>query len=158
MSYSKNTKKQRLFKRCITIWVATFLIGYLLGTAITSAIKSGKTETPEIVVSATEQTLTSLGTFQFTAYCPCSKCCGKSDGITKTGTKATQGRTIAVDPKIIPLGSTVVIDGHEYIAEDVGGGIKENRIDLFFDNHDEALDFGVQYKEVFMKERIDEND
>lgn len=155
MNYSKNTKKQKAFKRCMTVWGVTFLVGFLFGTLMTAAIKNGNDETPEIVVSAAEEPLTSLGTFKFTAYCPCSKCCGKSDGITKSGTKATQGRTIAVDPKVIPLGSTVVIDGHEYIAEDVGGGIKENRIDLFFDSHKEALNFGVQYKEVFMKERID---
>lgn len=156
MNYSKNMRKQRAFKRCVTIWIATFIVGYAFGTLITTAVKSNQPN--ETVVEAAEEPLTSLGTFKFTAYCPCSKCCGKSDGITKTGVKATQGRTIAVDPKVIPLGSIVIIDGHEYIAEDVGGSIKENRIDLFFDSHKEALDFGVQYKEVFVKERIDKND
>lgn len=153
MNYSKNTRKQRAFKRCVTIWIATFIVGYAFGTLITTAVKSNQPN--ETVVEAAEEPLISLGTFKFTAYCPCSKCCGKSDGITKTGVKATQGRTIAVDPKVIPLGSIVIIDGHEYIAEDVGGSIKENRIDLFFDSHKEALDFGVQYKEVFVKEKGD---
>lgn len=77
-----------------------------------------------------------------TAYCPCEKCCGKSDGITVIGTKATAGRTIAVDPKQIPYGTEVVIDGHTYIAEDCGGAIKGNRIDIFFDRHEDALAFG----------------
>lgn len=90
-----------------------------------------------------------LGRFKVTAYCPCSKCCGKADGITATGTKVKQGRTIAVDPKIIPLGSKVEIDGHTYIAEDVGGAIKGNTIDLFFNSHDEANQWGVKYKEVY---------
>ena len=85
-----------------------------------------------------------------TAYCPCSRCCGKSDGITATGTRATAGRTIAVDPRQIPYGTKVIIDGHTYIAEDCGGGIKGNRIDVFFSSHQEALRFGVQYKEVKM--------
>lgn len=153
MNYSKNMRKQKTFKRCVTIWIATFIVGYAFGTLITTAVKNNQPN--ETVVEAAEEPLTSLGTFKFTAYCPCSKCCGKSDGITKTGVKATQGRTIAVDPKVIPLGSIVIIDGHEYIAEDVGGSIKENRIDLFFDSHKEALDFGVQYKEVFVKEKGD---
>lgn len=153
MNYSKNMRKQKTFRRCVTIWIATFIVGYAFGTLITTAVKNNHPN--ETVVEAAEEPLTSLGTFKFTAYCPCSKCCGKSDGITKIGVKATQGRTIAVDPKVIPLGSIVIIDGHEYIAEDVGGSIKENRIDLFFDSHKEALDFGVQYKEVFVKEKGD---
>lgn len=97
----------------------------------------------------TEPALTPLGSFKLTAYCPCPKCCGQwADGITYTGTTATAGRTIAVDPNIIPLGSTVYINGQAYIAEDIGGAIKENRVDVFFSTHDEALQFGVQYADV----------
>ena len=97
-----------------------------------------------------------LGEFRLTAYCPCMKCCGKTDGITSTGTTATEGRTIAVDPRLIPYGSTVTIyfaDGtsHTYTAEDCGGAIKENRIDVFFDNHQTALQFGVQRAYVYME-------
>ena len=87
-------------------------------------------------------------TFCITAYCPCELCCGKSDGITATGTVATEGRTIAVDPSVIPYGTEVVINGHTYIAEDCGGAICGNRIDIFFDSHQAALNWGVQYLEV----------
>ena len=91
----------------------------------------------------------SLGEFKLTAYCPCEKCCGEwADGITYMGTVATAGRTIAVDPSVIPLGSTVRINGHDYIAEDIGGAIKQNRVDVFFDTHQAALQFGVQYAAV----------
>lgn len=94
-----------------------------------------------------------LGEFKITAYCACEKCCGKSaDGITATGTIATEGRTIAVDPKVIPYGSIVEIDGIDYIAEDCGGAIKENRIDIFFESHQVALEWGVQYHDVYMVE------
>lgn len=98
-----------------------------------------------------------LGEFRLTAYCPCAKCCGKTDGITSTGTLATEGRTIAVDPRVISYGSTVTIyfaDGmsHTYTAEDCGGAIKENRIDVFFDDHQAALEFGVQTAYVYMEE------
>lgn len=90
-------------------------------------------------------------TFKLTAYCPCMQCCGKTDGITASGTKATEGRTIAVDPNIIPFGTEVIINGHTYIAEDKGGAIKDNRIDVYFDSHQDALEFGVQYADVLIK-------
>jgi 3D (Asp-Asp-Asp) domain-containing protein len=89
-----------------------------------------------------------LGNFKISAYCHCARCCGKSDGITATGTKATANRTIAVDPRSIPLGSKVIIDGQTYIAEDTGGAIKGNKIDMYFATHQEALNWGIQYKDV----------
>lgn len=93
--------------------------------------------------------LQSLGTFKLTAYCPCAKCCGEwADGITYTGTVATPGRTVAVDPDVIPLGSTIYINGRAYVAEDIGGAIQGNRIDVFFATHQDALDFGVQYADI----------
>lgn len=97
-----------------------------------------------------------LGGFTLTAYCPCMKCCGKTDGITATGTLATEGRTIAVDPRVIPYGSSVTIyfaDGtsHTYTAEDCGGAIRENRIDVFFDSHGAARAFGVQSAMVYVE-------
>ena len=97
-----------------------------------------------------------LGEFTLTAYCPCMKCCGKTDGITATGTTAAEGRTIAVDPRVIPYGSAVTLyfaDGtsHTYTAEDCGGAIKGNRIDVFFDSHGAARAFGVQSAMVYVE-------
>jgi 3D (Asp-Asp-Asp) domain-containing protein len=100
--------------------------------------------------SESDEEKIALGEYQLTAYCPCSYCCGKSDGITATGTIATAGRTIAVDPRVIPYGSRVMINGNVYIAEDCGGAIKNNRIDIFFDSHSEALQFGVQRAQVYL--------
>lgn len=97
-----------------------------------------------------ESNLVYMGRFKLTAYCACSKCCGKSDGITASGTKAKQGRTIAVDPKQIPYGTKVAINGHTYVAEDCGSGIGKSCIDVFFDSHKEALNFGVQYADVYI--------
>jgi 3D (Asp-Asp-Asp) domain-containing protein len=90
-------------------------------------------ETVTEIETTTEETTTeeettyreNLGSFIITAYCPCSKCCGEwADGITSTGTVATEGRTIAVDPSVIPYGSVVEINGISYIAEDCGDAIK----------------------------------
>lgn len=104
-------------------------------------------------VAAKEKTEMRAIVVKATAYCPCIKCCGKTDGITATGTTATQGRTVAVDPKYIPYGTKIIIDGNVYIAEDCGGAIKgENRIDIFFNSHEDALLFGVQTKTAYILE------
>lgn len=82
--------------------------------------------------------------FTATAYCGCRKCNGKWTGQpTASGTGYKAGRTIAVDPKVIPLGSRVEINGKGgYIAEDTGSAIKGNIIDIYFNTHSEALQFG----------------
>lgn len=89
--------------------------------------------------------------FKATAYCSCERCCDKdpSDkwyGITASGKKAKWG-TIAVDRKVIKLGSTLRIDGFPdtiFRAEDVGSAIKGKHIDVWFPSHREALKFGVK--------------
>lgn len=86
--------------------------------------------------------------YTVTAYCPCVKCCGKSNGITASGEKAVEGVTVAMN-KSIPFGTKIYIDGvGERIVQDRGGAIKGNRIDLYFDSHQEALNFGRQTKQV----------
>ena len=106
------------------------------------------TTKPTTTTQPTTKAKSTTARFKLTAYCACAKCCGKTDGITASGTKATQGRTIAVDPRVIPYGTKVIINGHTYVAEDCGGAIKENRIDVYFNSHSEALKFGVQYADV----------
>ncbi len=93
---------------------------------------------------------TDLGVFTLTAYDACIECCGKTDGITATGTKAEVGRTIAVDPTVIPYGSRVMINGHVYTAEDTGSLIKGNKIDIYMNTHEEAKKFGRKTAEVFL--------
>ena len=56
-----------------------------------------------------------------------------------------------MDPDVIPLGSKVLINGHEYIAEDTGGAIQGNVIDLFIGTEAESERYGVQYQEVYIK-------
>ncbi len=89
--------------------------------------------------------------FKATAYCSCEKCCDKDPsnewyGITASGKRARWG-TVAVDKRVIKLGSTLRIKGFPdtiFRAEDVGGAIKGNHIDVWFPSHREALKFGVQ--------------
>ena len=88
-----------------------------------------------------------------TAYCPCVKCCGKDDGITATGVKAEARHTIAADPEFLPYGTELLFDCNTWVVEDCGGMIKgKNRIDIFFDTHEEALKFGRQEFSIWVKE------
>ena len=67
-----------------------------------------------------------------------------------TGTQVAEGRTIAVDPSVIPYGTQVIIGGHVYTAEDCGGAIKKNRIDIYVNSHEKALELGRDKAEVFL--------
>ena len=131
------------------LWVITS--GARLSIDVYEERVTENVETEPFIVEETEDPFTWLGKFKITAYCPCSKCCGQwADGVTSTGVTATEGRTIAVDPKVIPYGSKVMIAGHEYISEDCGGAIKENRIDIYFESHSKALEYGVQTHDVYI--------
>lgn len=96
----------------------------------------------------TSSTSTTGGTtYKITAYCPCSKCCGKSTGRTASGTTATAGRTVASSSKFA-FGTKLNIGGHIYTVEDRGGAISGNKIDIFVNTHAEALQWGVRYMTV----------
>lgn len=92
------------------------------------------------------------GRFSATAYTSGIADVGE---ITATGTKARVG-AIAVDPKVIPYGTKmfIVTEDGQYVygiatAEDCGGGIKGNRIDLFFDTVGECYAFGARMCQVY---------
>lgn len=85
--------------------------------------------------------------YKITAYCPCAKCCGKTNGITAMGTHATAGRTVAASSQFA-FGTKLNINGHTYTVEDRGGAITGNKIDLFVNTHAEALAWGVRYLPV----------
>ncbi len=70
--------------------------------------------------------LKNIGTYKITGYCGCSSCCGKTDGVTASGTQAT------------------------YTVEDRGGAIKGNKIDVYFSSHSKALQWGVRYCDVYV--------
>lgn len=87
------------------------------------------------------------GVYKVTAYCACMQCCGKTNGITASGAKATANHTIAA-PRTFAFGTKVVINGTTYVVEDRGGAIQGNRIDIYMNSHAEALRWGVRYVEI----------
>lgn len=94
---------------------------------------------------------TYIGTFRISHYCPCSICNGGYAG-TAVGAPLTPWYTIAVDPSVIRLNSTVYIDGYgTFKAQDTGGAIKGNRIDVCVSSHSEAMQLGIVYKDVYAK-------
>lgn len=67
-----------------------------------------------------------------------------SDGVTATGVRAHYG-SVAVDPTVIPFGTRLYIPGYGYgVADDTGGAIHGDRIDLYFPSESEALDWGLR--------------
>lgn len=106
------------------------------------------------------------GKFTITSYCSCEICCGEwaTDRpmldnrelvVTSSGSIAEQGVTVAVDPKVIPYGTKIYIEGIGVrIAQDTGKAIKGNRLDVYYDSHEEARHEGIYSRNVWI---IDEN-
>lgn len=113
-----------------------------------AAVKAEKQKAAE---EAKNSKGTYLGTFRISRYCSCSICNGGYSG-TAIGTSVTAGRTIAVDPSVIPLGSRVYIEGIGWrVAEDTGGAIRGQKIDLAVSNHSQAYAEGISYAKVYVK-------
>ena len=131
--------------------------------AVTEQTTEVQTETETETQTQTEtetetetESKTLLGYFRATAYCECEKCCGvwaskREDGkvVGASGKELIPNYSIAVDTKVIPMGTKVYINGKEYIAQDTGGAIKGNRIDIYMSTHQEALNWGVQYVAIY---------
>ncbi len=90
-------------------------------------------------------------TMRVTAYCPCEKCCGQfADGITASGHKIKPGDKFVAADKSIPFGTPIVIPGYGIVPVlDRGGAITEGRLDVFFDSHQEAVNWGVRKLKIW---------
>ena len=119
-----------------------------------------ETNENELIEQALLQNAVKIENVAMTHYCICQKCCGKSPdnpdyGITASGRKATPYVSVAVDPDVIPLGSDVLVDYgdgeiHYYRADDTGGAVKGNHIDLCVGSHQEAINLGVNSVTVWV--------
>ena len=133
-------------------WADTHPFGntrtYVKGETKTAAEDTSSQTSTESVSVASK--MRSLGIFRTTGYCPCYQCSEGWGRHTCTGATARSGHTIAVDPRVIPYGSKVMIGGVVYTAEDRGGGVKGNHVDIFFDSHSQTRQHGSQSEEVFL--------
>ncbi len=127
------------------------------------ASRGGRIERSTAVVNAPESELSysKVLTCNASAYDLSYASCGKNPGdrgygITASGMAAQRG-VIAVDPRVIPMGSRLYIESLDSypdygyaIAGDTGGAIKGNRVDLFMDSRSEALRFGRRKVKVYV--------
>ena len=95
-----------------------------------------------------------------TAYCPCEQCCGEwADGVTANGHVISQGDRFVAADRRFGFDTQMVIPGYNTSETvkvyDRGGAIYDNRLDVFFNTHQEALEWGVQYLEVKVYSDVD---
>ena len=127
-----------------------------ISTKITS--RSGSranysTEALPASVAGIEPTVVSMNT---SAYCACVRCCGKSNGITSSGAKATEWYTVAAGSGY-PIGTVIYIpaladkpNGGWFVVQDRGGAISNNRIDIYMGSHQAAINFGRRNLECYV--------
>lgn len=142
--------KKQVYSAKVCLWCG---IGILLCTLIALYMDGGKEAN-----KATDDQLSQAGAvlssplssaapafytveMNVSAYCKNSCCCGKwADGFTASGVRA-EGLICAADPKY-PFGTKMIVAGVTYTVEDRGGAIKGNKLDLLFETHWEALEWG----------------
>ena len=114
-------------------------IGYVCGEFLSDIVPLGAENIGE-----------SLGVFTVTYYCACEVCCGWwSGGPTASGAYPVADWTVAADPEVLPMGTRIYINGHEYCVEDTGSGVEGNHVDIYVTDHDLAVNNGVGYAEIF---------
>lgn len=152
--------------------ISVFVIGFVLGMIVVSVIPANAEESKEATInsrsfessnSLKEEEITKVlddrdnewTEFTATAYCSCEECCGEwandrpidesgnSIVYTASGKEAKEGVTIAADWSVLPPGTIVEILGcGVYEVQDKGGKITGEKIDIYFDRHDDALEWG----------------
>lgn len=154
-------KKEKTFEDGVL--VAEAVVGEEVQTESINKVVSVGTKNPVVVLSASSPSVDEVSkngvTFGYkqilknvklTAYAADVASTGKAEGTsgygkTYTGTTVTEGRTIAVDPKVIPLGWWVYIEGIGFRrAEDIGSGVKGQMIDVYFEDSGYANKFGTK--------------
>lgn len=104
---------------------------------------------PDGTISDQQLYQQSLGRFTTTGYCNCEKCSG-GHSLTYSGTVPKSNHTLSADLDLFPLGTTLMINGVVYTVEDIGSSIEGRRLDIYYDEHAQALEHGMKAEEVFI--------
>lgn len=161
MKFLKSTKnKVKAVEVVLFLLVSAVILGVVSAGAVDKTERA--VEPVEIVY---DMEWADIGEFKLTAYCACEKCCGvygknrptRADGTpvvyTANMSEAKQGLTVAADTDVLPYGTRIMMNDHVYEVQDCGGAVRGNHIDVYFESHQEALEFGVQSAEVFVERK-----
>ena len=151
--------RKRTFRRLVAAEAA--VVAILAGVLVDATVFAASLDKPKEPIGfnapAIEQVIeeqdewVSRGEFRLTFYCPCRKCSGRWGYRTASGATCREGRTIAVDRNVIPLGTEVRIGDHVFVAEDTG--VQGKSIDIFMESHEACNRAGVQYSEIYIRKQ-----
>jgi len=160
--YQKNKNNRAVSK--INVVSVLIVFGLVVLTGVSCSLRDRRYAPVRPVREADAQ----VYRVEVTGYCACGVCCGwkrnwrgvpvvaagpqkgqrKQIGVTASGVKAQRG-TIAADTSLFPFDTIMYVPGYGYgVVEDRGGAIKGRKIDLYFDTHTQALEWGRQHKNV----------
>ena len=124
------------------VLVISLLVAFFIPAFIHEQAEKVPVANKEVVVEIPSKY---LGEFSISHYCSCPICTSTPKGSrTATGHIPREGRTVAVDTKLIPLHSVIYVEGlGTFVAEDVGGGVKGKHLDIYIDDHNRALSLGT---------------
>ena len=146
-------KREDIFKFVATITISVLVVSVV---AIKTNTKGNVKEEP-VTQPVVEVPGKYVGNFSISHYCSCPICTQTPVGSrTATGHIPREGRTVAVDPTKIPLHSVIYVkDLGTFVAEDIGGAVKGNHLDIYISDHQRALNLGTLQgakKEVYILE------
>lgn len=171
MRYSKTMHVN--FRRLLLVWVLSIILAAGLSAVATAKIFTAKVQVPEpepvIMAELEPASVTvymSAGVYRITAYCSCEKCCGKwaknrPNGVVigAAGVELHEDYSIAMPG--VPFGTEIYIDGlGHYIVQDrtskwIAEKYDNKIVDVYFLDHNEALQFGAQYREIYFVEVVE---
>lgn len=125
-------------------------------SSVDRTVSTGTSATANSLAAKVEGKTPTVKTLNTSAYCACVKCCGKTNGITSSGAKATAWYTVAAG-KGYPIGTIIYIpalsnkpNGGWFVVQDRGGAISNNKLDVFCSTHNEALQYGRKNLECYI--------
>ena len=143
----------------IGLWIiATSIVDCFMQYPSPSNVSQGRdaNEASSVMDVIPSELVSSIERFIVTAYCPCELCCGEyADGITASGHKIKKGDKFIAAPNDFPFETMIEIPGYGNVPVlDRGGAIKKGRFDIYFDTHQEALNWGVKEFDFDIYRRI----
>lgn len=146
MTFFKRVKNKKVIALVLSVIVSINM--FLSGSHAMET--KGRIDNVPVTRIQTQTTATRSNQVKYTLKVRATAYCG--DTITSTGVRPVEGTTIAVDPKVIPYGTKVYIPEFNkvFIAQDCGSAIKGNRIDIFMNDYDRCMEWGIKNITIYI--------